>query len=1395
MFCGNISNCNLNRKNISKTPSSEPSKLNLLKRPVNADSGTTGHYLSFDDKAVLSNLQPASKPISVKLPNGKIIASTHTGMLNLPLLPIAARLAHVFPQLTGSLLSIGQLCDSGYKAVFDSTTVSINDTSGRSVLVGYRDQETRLYMINLDSAEYHSTAAIDPGNTTSVVADGAASESLYITRNQAETVQFFHACLGSPADSTYIAAATKGYLDSFPGLTAAIIRKYPPNSLASAKGHLDRIRQGIRSTKHISPIETNESTTDWHPEPQTKKIVTAEVYVKIFRTGELHHDNTGQFPVKSTSGNSYVAVSYCEDANYIHVEPLQSNSAADAIQCHHNIIAFYRGCNIEPTFLRLDNQTSIELETYFKNVAKVQFQYVAPHNHRVNKAERAIRTWKNHFISTLATADPTFPLNLWDKLLLQSEMTLNLLRSSKCTPHISAYHQLHGKYDYSKNPIGPLGCKVVAFDPPSVRLTYGAHGEEGFNIGPAMKHYRCFDVWITKTKHTRIVDTLSWHPPSPLIMPTHTPYDELINAVYTLTNSLTSYANTLPSLKHKESLPIEINNIHSAVKLLHKIFSHPTTSSPPDSNQRVDINPDEQPSNVVTIVSGTENNSNQSLPNISNNSNISNSENSSSNSDNGSSNSDNSSSNSDNNSSNSDDIASNEDNRSSNSEDSSSSSDSNNTNRTIVNNSKSDKNESEFNAEKIVAHRGNLSSTSKPLRFKVRWLGFKHTDDTWEPITNVQHCKAFYDYVDSRPNLWHLHAPNDPTFPTINNSINSSSRCEAKLTDVSAINIAAAMMAIDISNFNNDQTRYNNESSYNSCSLGSACAAGSIDSEGNVLKYRKCIQGIDKENWLQAAHEEIVRLVSVRNTMHFIKKSQIPKDRLASYYNPRCNRKWKNGVNIFRVRGTYGGNISDYSGETAAYTADMATVKILLNKTVSDISKRWMTADITDMYLHTTDMERPEYMFIDLVNIPQQTFDHFNLSQFIKDGDKSVAVEVTGGMYGLPQAGILAQQQLITHLEKHGYKQCKNTVCLFRHESKNIEFSLIVDDFGISYDSKESAEHLLSILREKYPITVDYEGKKYAGFDITFDYGTKSRKVELAMKGYVAAALKRFNISSTTNTYSPEYFHPINYGSKDSQLTNDDNSPKLADTDKKWIQEVVGVMLFYARGVDGTMMTSVNRISSQQANATENTKAAAIRLLQYAATFPDATLVYYPSDMILYIDADASYNSESEARSRAGVFFYLGKATDPNLEFTNGPIDCISTIIPTVVSAASEAEYATCFIAGKQGLCYRYTLNDIDCIQPITQIITDNKTAKGIATKTCKQKRSKAIDMRYHWIRDRVALKDFNIVWRAGKHSIADYLTKPHPVPHTLHMRKYFVKQTMPTFTTTKARREQIRVS
>ena len=158
------------------------------------------------------------------------------------------------------------------------------------------------------------------------------------------------------------------------------------------------------------------------------------------------------------------------------------------------------------------------------------------------------------------------------------------------------------------------------------------------------------------------------------------------------------------------------------------------------------------------------------------------------------------------------------------------------------------------------------------------------------------------------------------------------------------------------------------------------------------------------------------------------------------------------------------------------------------------------------------------------------------------------------------------------------------------------------------------------------------------------------------------------------------------------------------------------------------------------------------------------------------------------------VTLVLQQMTDT---FINGPILCLSSLILTIVSSASEYEYATVYIAGKEGLPIRYTLNDIDCIQPPTPITCDNTTAVKIVNGTCKLKRSRSIDQRYHWIRERVnEFRDFTVTWESGTghlQSIADFLTKSYPTEHTLAMRKLFVKAETPAFTTAESRRRSAR--
>ena len=87
---------------------------------------------------------------------------------------------------------------------------------------------------------------------------------------------------------------------------------------------------------------------------------------------------------------------------------------------------------------------------------------VEPHNHRINAAERAIQTFKDHFISALTTTDSEFPLQLWDKLTSQVETTLNnLMRASRINPRILAYEAIWGPYDWNHFPLAPPGCKAV----------------------------------------------------------------------------------------------------------------------------------------------------------------------------------------------------------------------------------------------------------------------------------------------------------------------------------------------------------------------------------------------------------------------------------------------------------------------------------------------------------------------------------------------------------------------------------------------------------------------------------------------------------------------------------------------------------------------------------------------------------------------------------------------------------------------------------------------------------------------------------------------------------------------------------------------------------------------
>ena len=473
-----------------------------------------------------------------------------------------------------------------------------------------------------------------------------------------------------------------------------------------------------------------------------------------------------------------------------------------------------------------------------------------------------------------------------------------------------------------------------------------------------------------------------------------------------------------------------------------------------------------------------------------------------------------------------------------------------------------------------------------------------------------------------------------------------------------------------------------------------------------------------------------------------------------SYYNPQIKEKEDaEGHRTYRVRGTIGGDRINYPGETSVSTAAMPVVKILLQSVVSDDSN-WMTLDIKDYYLNTP-LSRPEYIRIQRKLIPSVTLEHHKLEKFM--ANNSILFEVNQGMYGLPQAGYLAQQKLIEHLSKHHYHQT-NTPCLFRHSSNGTTFALVVDDFGVKYKDKAAAEHLINALQELYTIKIDWTGAKYIGFTIQFN--RQLHTVTLSMPAYIAKVLERFAPNLQRGAPSPSIYTPPSSGVH-TQSPTEDTSKALTSAAAKRIQELVGSLLFYARGVDITLLPTVNLLASLQSSPTKQVEDIADRLLRYCARYPNNELVYHACDMTLFIQADASYLSRPNARSVAGGICYLSNADPPH--HINGAIHAVSSIIPSVVASAAEAEYAALFLLALDGEYLRQVLASMGYKQLPTLILCDNQCAVGMASNSVKAKRTKSLDMRYHWIRDRVQQGHFHVQWRKGEHNLADFFTKPLP--------------------------------
>ncbi len=188
---------------------------------------------------------------------------------------------------------------------------------------------------------------------------------------------------------------------------------------------------------------------------------------------------------------------------------------------------------------------------------------------------------------------------------------------------------------------------------------------------------------------------------------------------------------------------------------------------------------------------------------------------------------------------------------------------------------------------------------------------------------------------------------------------------------------------------------------------------------------------------------------------------------------------------------------------------------------------------------------------------------------------------------------------------------------------------------------KEHVDYLIWCIKQKYELTEEWISNLYCRIKLNWDYD--ARTLDVSMPGYIEKVLQKYKHRMPAEPqHCPYSLVPKQYGSKAQSPLPINISPKLSAEKIKEIQRVIGSILYYARAVTITVLMGLSSIAIKQSKGTTNTLAKAKQLLDYLATYPNVTISFCASDMIMNVYSNASYLSEADVRSLACGHFFMG---------------------------------------------------------------------------------------------------------------------------------------------------------
>ena len=1326
-----------------------------------------------------------------------------------------------FNTASESLISVSTLIDEneGSSVTFDSTKVRLLDADGQTLAEGQRLKEPGplkgLWVMKAMAAFKAGRQAQqeNAGSKYCMSTQRVYQHKIHLESAQAK-MDFLSAIFCNPVQSTLIdnLDLISGILSHL-GLTAKQAQENAAHSRHTPAGHMKRTPSNFHSTskplepklltKHSdSPAKTDQQDSKKDQQPQMQKEepnhegegmengifayeVTSEEIKNEMR--KQWGDFTGDIGTHSFDRNTAIMIFYDSETKFIKAIPIvQGTSPSEA---YKEAFQFFADRGHKGNWFCADNALSKGVRTWLESNG-VQVQLVPPYNHRANIAERIIQIFKDHFVSCLSGVDPTFPHKYWHMLIPQAELTLNMLRRSKTDPSKSAYEVVFKRqYDINKCPLMPPGISAMVHESRDTRPSYGVRASHGWYVSPAREHYRCYTfVMEGPSGRTKISDTAEWFPVD-IILPGATPIEQLIEVLADLKTAI----KRLPGVD-KDTMTMK-PKLAAIIDELNKTFHgdrhrcagcdkpydeqewddwtecrHPSCQdwyccvcsglTPPGpgitpeyeaardllAKHEKDVHGmDPEAARVSKTPTATPavNSEGAQAPVKTQ-------------------------------------AVANPEGGQAEAEEQKKTEDAQNPEGalqeeeyTTVGPKKKVKAQKEQaatapkngkNAAKIVTYdmvkQRRKPSEKPPAKEPSRRRPPAHHDNT----TYSKVFKATTPMHSQMPPTVLKLQPAQPTglkpiLPrhakrTIQFARSSENQAEEIAAEIEELeNEMAASVNCTIGpeiNKNLIETNWGKAIEATHTAYG----AKAVDPDGKLLTYRKGLNSPDKVKWQQACEKEINMMVETGNVT-FV--DEPPLGRRPMYYRQVLETD-KTGKP--RIRGTAGGDKSEWMFTKESITSRAANItakKIMLNKVVSE-GLNLATFDITNFFpnpLHKLAEGAEQYIRINHEQMTPELIEKYGQQKHKKRGHSYW--KVTGSVYGLQEAGVNATNCLVSVLSTLGYfeEERSEKLMIFRSADPTNQtfFQLNTDDFAVGFADRKTVEELINGIQESgYALTINWAPTTYCGMHIEY---VKEKYIHVSLPGYTMDLLEKTGLTDAPEQSNP-LPAPIKTMGHQTAYAEEDTTPAMTPEQMETSRSFVGGALWAAVICRADIGHACPELISMLNNKpTQKTWNQVLHLAGYLKRHPNLGVTYYPSDMKLMVHTDANYKTPY---AKSGGIHFLGRENDP--DWVNGPIYTMSKIQPITTASVMESELIGFFMNGKAALPERQCLDAHGYPQTTTPFKGDNEACIAVASDTCLPKRSRYVDDKFFWVRDRVRRGDFSITWVSSEDNLADPFTK-----------------------------------